>query len=125
MDGLTDDIATAICGLAPGTVFDQRIDGDPDYPYTVVTVQSAALTTTLGDRPLWHVTIDVMCVSNNPAGCRLHTRRVVDVLDGARIDGWRLTHTGGGPVLADRGDPTDSCWTCTTEFTITTPRRIP
>ncbi|QQY15065.1 hypothetical protein JMX53_00050 [Cutibacterium avidum] len=117
------DIITDICALVPNRVFDGRCMDDKTYPFSIVTQRDCQLATTLGDRPLWHVTVDVMAVSNNPAGTRLYTRRVVDALDGQRIDGYRLTHVTSGPVLADRGDPTDWCWTCTNEFRITTPRR--
>ncbi len=117
------DIITDICALVPNRVFDGRYMDDKTYPFSIVTQRDCQLATTLGDRPLWHVTVDVMAVSNNPAGTRLYTRRVVDALDGQRIDGYRLTHVTSGPVLADRGDPTDWCWTCTNEFRITTPRR--
>ena len=117
------DVITDIVSLVPGNGLDGRHSEPNIYPYAIVTQRDCRLATTLGDRPLWHVTVDVMAVSNNPAGTRLYTRRVVDALDGQRIDGYRLTHVTSGPVLADRGDPTDMCWTCTSEFHITTPRR--
>lgn len=117
------DVITDIRALVPNWAFDGRISDDKIYPFSIVTMRDCRLATTLGDRPLWNVTVDVMAVSNNPLGTRLYARRVVDALDGQRIDGYRLTHVASGPVLADRGDPTDWCWTCTQEFHITTTRR--
>ena len=59
----------------------------------------------------------LVCVSNNPTGCRTIARRVVDALDGRMVAGAVVTVTYTSSPIEDRSDPTEWRWSATVEAT--------
>ncbi|MSS45294.1 hypothetical protein FYJ43_04380 [Cutibacterium sp. WCA-380-WT-3A] len=123
MSDPTAPIMDALETVCP-TVLDSRVSDAPQEPWLLVDADPGTLSTTLGSRPLATIPVRIMTVNNNPAGCRLLATKARDILDGLRIDGYRLTHRDTGPVLEDRNDPSNYRWSCTQTFTLTA-RRTP
>ena len=120
MTDTTSALIASLSAICPA--FDQRVTAHDAAYYRVDSIPAASLTTTLGSRPRARDTFSVVAVSNNPSGARILARKALTLLDGLRVDGFRVTHDTTGPVLEDTSDTTNWRWSCTGVYHITTPR---
>ena len=71
------------------------------------------------DRAAWRI----VCVSNNPRGCRTLSARVTAAVDRLPLAGGRLLVQYVSDPLEDRNDPSEWRWTATVEATLYQPIR--